>query len=156
MCEISINTSFTGTTAWMKWMLSLVRLQTFNLSWYLRRGCLCGRGAPCSMCLCSYITLLDAGLAWCIQGELCLPSSVTLSVFCQNEVISQQLAAIFTQCYGPYPIPKLAEIKKKQSSRLGEHISSSFHLIIKVYSHTYRHAAGASESFVLSFLVCPY
>uniref|UniRef100_A0A7N8WV83 BTB (POZ) domain containing 11b n=1 Tax=Mastacembelus armatus TaxID=205130 RepID=A0A7N8WV83_9TELE len=39
----------------------------------------------------------------------------------KNEVISQQLSAIFTQCYGPYPIPKLAEIKKKQSSRLDPH-----------------------------------
>eukprot|EP00064_Thunnus_orientalis_P002304 superscaffoldBa00000162_g2311 len=38
-----------------------------------------------------------------------------------NEVISQQLSAIFTQCYGPYPIPKLAEIKRKQSSRLDPH-----------------------------------
>lgn len=37
----------------------------------------------------------------------------------QNEVISQQLAVIFTQCYGPYPIPKLTEIKRKQISRLG-------------------------------------
>lgn len=39
----------------------------------------------------------------------------------KNEVISQQLSAIFTQCYGPYPIPKLAEIKRKQSSRLDPH-----------------------------------
>ncbi|KAM3870274.1 ankyrin repeat- and BTB/POZ domain-containing protein 3-B [Diretmus argenteus] len=39
----------------------------------------------------------------------------------KNEVISQQLAVIFTQCYGPYPIPKLAEIKKKQVSRLDPH-----------------------------------
>ncbi|XP_030282020.1 ankyrin repeat- and BTB/POZ domain-containing protein 3-B isoform X3 [Sparus aurata] len=39
----------------------------------------------------------------------------------KNEVISQQLSAIFTQCYGPYPIPKLVEIKRKQSSRLEEH-----------------------------------
>ncbi|XP_078139056.1 ankyrin repeat- and BTB/POZ domain-containing protein 3-B isoform X2 [Centroberyx gerrardi] len=39
----------------------------------------------------------------------------------KNEVISQQLAVIFTQCYGPYPIPKLAEIKRKQSSRLDPH-----------------------------------
>lgn len=38
----------------------------------------------------------------------------------QNEVISQQLAVIFTQCYGPFPIPKLTEIKKKQTSRLGK------------------------------------
>ncbi|XP_041652278.1 ankyrin repeat and BTB/POZ domain-containing protein BTBD11-B isoform X2 [Cheilinus undulatus] len=39
----------------------------------------------------------------------------------KNEVISQQLSAIFTQCYGPYPIPKLAEIKRKPSSRLDPH-----------------------------------
>uniref|UniRef100_A0AAV2L7A9 BTB domain-containing protein n=1 Tax=Knipowitschia caucasica TaxID=637954 RepID=A0AAV2L7A9_KNICA len=39
----------------------------------------------------------------------------------KNEVISQQLAAIFTQCYGPYPIPKLVEIKRKPSSRLDPH-----------------------------------
>uniref|UniRef100_A0A8C9XDJ7 Ankyrin repeat and BTB domain containing 3 n=1 Tax=Sander lucioperca TaxID=283035 RepID=A0A8C9XDJ7_SANLU len=39
----------------------------------------------------------------------------------KNEVISQQLSAIFTQCYGPYPIPKLAEIKRKQTARLDPH-----------------------------------
>lgn len=39
----------------------------------------------------------------------------------KNEVISQQLCVIFTQCYGPYPIPKLTEIKRKQSSRLDPH-----------------------------------
>ncbi|XP_032441683.1 ankyrin repeat and BTB/POZ domain-containing protein BTBD11-B-like isoform X2 [Xiphophorus hellerii] len=39
----------------------------------------------------------------------------------KNEVISQQLSAIFTQCYGPYPIPKLSEIKRKQTSRLDPH-----------------------------------
>ncbi|XP_058502457.1 ankyrin repeat and BTB/POZ domain-containing protein 3-B isoform X2 [Solea solea] len=39
----------------------------------------------------------------------------------KNEVISQQLSTIFTQCYGPYPIPKLVEIKRKQSSRLDPH-----------------------------------
>lgn len=44
---------------------------------------------------------------------------VTLSHGLQNEVISQQLAVIFTHCYGPYPIPKLTEIKRKQTSRLG-------------------------------------
>ncbi|OBS82868.1 hypothetical protein A6R68_23144 [Neotoma lepida] len=37
----------------------------------------------------------------------------------KNEVISQQLCVIFTHCYGPYPIPKLTEIKRKQTSRLG-------------------------------------
>ncbi|XP_023182572.1 ankyrin repeat and BTB/POZ domain-containing protein BTBD11-B-like isoform X2 [Xiphophorus maculatus] len=39
----------------------------------------------------------------------------------KNEVISQQLSSIFTQCYGPYPIPKLSEIKRKQTSRLDPH-----------------------------------
>ncbi|XP_030296558.1 ankyrin repeat- and BTB/POZ domain-containing protein 3-A isoform X3 [Sparus aurata] len=39
----------------------------------------------------------------------------------ENEVISQQLSVIFTQCYGPFPIPKLTEIKKKQTSRLDPH-----------------------------------
>uniref|UniRef100_A0A8C8IWA8 BTB domain-containing protein n=1 Tax=Oncorhynchus tshawytscha TaxID=74940 RepID=A0A8C8IWA8_ONCTS len=39
----------------------------------------------------------------------------------KNEVISQQLSLIFTQCYGPYPIPKLSEIKRKQTSRLDPH-----------------------------------
>lgn len=58
----------------------------------------------------------------CPPKQLSSPSDVLflLSVFCQNEVISQQLSAIFTQCYGPYPIPKLAEIKRKQTARLGE------------------------------------
>lgn len=36
-------------------------------------------------------------------------------------MISQQLSVIFTHCYGPYPIPKLVEIKRKQTSRLGKH-----------------------------------
>ncbi|XP_068442076.1 ankyrin repeat and BTB/POZ domain-containing protein 3-A isoform X2 [Clinocottus analis] len=39
----------------------------------------------------------------------------------KNEVISQQLSVIFTQCYGPFPIPKLTELKKKQTSRLDPH-----------------------------------
>ncbi|XP_074082878.1 ankyrin repeat- and BTB/POZ domain-containing protein 3 isoform X3 [Macrotis lagotis] len=39
----------------------------------------------------------------------------------KNEVISQQLCVIFTHCYGPYPIPKLVEIKRKQTSRLDPH-----------------------------------
>ncbi|XP_053574732.1 ankyrin repeat and BTB/POZ domain-containing protein 3 isoform X2 [Bombina bombina] len=39
----------------------------------------------------------------------------------KNEVISQQLSVIFSQCYGPYPIPKLTEIKRKQTSRLDPH-----------------------------------
>ncbi|XP_075458369.1 ankyrin repeat- and BTB/POZ domain-containing protein 3 isoform X2 [Ascaphus truei] len=39
----------------------------------------------------------------------------------KNEVISQQLTVIFSQCYGPYPIPKLTEMKRKQTSRLDPH-----------------------------------
>ncbi|XP_067855290.1 ankyrin repeat and BTB/POZ domain-containing protein 3-B [Heptranchias perlo] len=39
----------------------------------------------------------------------------------KNEAISQQLAVIFVQCYGPYPIPKFTEIKRKQCSRLDPH-----------------------------------
>ncbi|XP_063073524.1 ankyrin repeat and BTB/POZ domain-containing protein 3-A isoform X2 [Engraulis encrasicolus] len=39
----------------------------------------------------------------------------------KNEVICQQLSVIFTQCYGPFPIPKLTEMKKKQTSRLDPH-----------------------------------
>uniref|UniRef100_A0A3B5MAL8 BTB domain-containing protein n=1 Tax=Xiphophorus couchianus TaxID=32473 RepID=A0A3B5MAL8_9TELE len=39
----------------------------------------------------------------------------------KNEVISQQLSVIFTQCYGPFPIPKLTDIKRKQTSRLDPH-----------------------------------
>lgn len=46
-----------------------------------------------------------------------------VGVCVQNEVISQQLSVIFTQCYGPFPIPKLTEIKKKQTSRLGKRAS---------------------------------
>ncbi|XP_033931105.1 ankyrin repeat and BTB/POZ domain-containing protein 3-A isoform X3 [Pseudochaenichthys georgianus] len=39
----------------------------------------------------------------------------------KNEVISQHLSVIFTQCYGPFPIPKLTELKRKQTSRLDPH-----------------------------------
>lgn len=64
-----------------------------------------------------------------IVHELTCLTAWRTTLFCnsayvfQNEVISQQLSAIFTQCYGPYPIPKLSEIKRKQTSRLGEHLS---------------------------------
>ncbi|XP_069760600.1 ankyrin repeat and BTB/POZ domain-containing protein 3-B isoform X2 [Narcine bancroftii] len=37
---------------------------------------------------------------------------------CKNEAISQQLAVIFAQCYGPFPIPKFTAIKRKLISRL--------------------------------------
>ncbi|KAF7240629.1 Ankyrin repeat and BTB/POZ domain-containing protein BTBD11 [Varanus komodoensis] len=47
-----------------------------------------------------------------------LPLMIEILKASKNEVISQQLAVIFTHCYGPYPIPKLIEIKRKQTSRL--------------------------------------
>ncbi|XP_077399361.1 ankyrin repeat- and BTB/POZ domain-containing protein 3-A-like isoform X1 [Vanacampus margaritifer] len=50
-----------------------------------------------------------------------LPLMFRILRTCKNEVISQQLSVIFTQCYGPFPIPKLTEIKKKQTSRLDPH-----------------------------------
>uniref|UniRef100_A0A803SL22 Ankyrin repeat and BTB domain containing 3 n=1 Tax=Anolis carolinensis TaxID=28377 RepID=A0A803SL22_ANOCA len=50
-----------------------------------------------------------------------LPLMIEILKASKNEVISQQLAAIFTHCYGPYPIPKLVEIKRKQTSRLDPH-----------------------------------
>lgn len=60
------------------------------------------------------------GLRLCAASARCTVLSVP-----QNEVISQQLCVIFTHCYGPYPIPKLTEIKRKQTSRLGECVMSS-------------------------------
>ncbi|XP_029139338.1 ankyrin repeat and BTB/POZ domain-containing protein BTBD11 isoform X4 [Protobothrops mucrosquamatus] len=50
-----------------------------------------------------------------------LPLMIEILKASKNEVISQQLAVIFTHCYGPYPIPKLTEIKRKQTSRLDPH-----------------------------------
>nr|XP_061809296.1 ankyrin repeat and BTB/POZ domain-containing protein 3-A-like isoform X3 [Nerophis lumbriciformis] len=50
-----------------------------------------------------------------------LPLMFRILRACKNDVISQQLAVIFTRCYGPFPIPKLSEIKKKQTSRLDPH-----------------------------------
>lgn len=51
-------------------------------------------------------------LLFCVFVDVC--------VCVQNETISQHLSVIFTHCYGPFPIPKLTELKKKQTSRLGE------------------------------------
>uniref|UniRef100_H3D546 BTB (POZ) domain containing 11a n=1 Tax=Tetraodon nigroviridis TaxID=99883 RepID=H3D546_TETNG len=50
-----------------------------------------------------------------------LPLMFQILRVCKNEVISQQLSVIFTHCYGPFPIPKLTEIKRKQTSRLDPH-----------------------------------
>ncbi|XP_061839518.1 ankyrin repeat and BTB/POZ domain-containing protein 3-A-like isoform X2 [Nerophis lumbriciformis] len=65
----------------------------------------------------------------CIQEDEYTEELVTLGLplmfqilrSCKKEVISQQLSVIFTQCYGPFPIPKLTEMKRKQSSRLDPH-----------------------------------
>uniref|UniRef100_A0A672JR93 Ankyrin repeat and BTB/POZ domain-containing protein BTBD11-A n=1 Tax=Sinocyclocheilus grahami TaxID=75366 RepID=A0A672JR93_SINGR len=53
--------------------------------------------------------------------QLASAAGTTKHIINTNEVISQQLSVIFTQCYGPFPIPKLTEIKKKQTSRLDPH-----------------------------------
>uniref|UniRef100_A0A8C5DAM7 Ankyrin repeat and BTB/POZ domain-containing protein BTBD11-A-like n=1 Tax=Gouania willdenowi TaxID=441366 RepID=A0A8C5DAM7_GOUWI len=50
-----------------------------------------------------------------------LPLMFQILRTCKNEVISQQLSVILTQCYGPFPIPKLTELRRKQSSRLDPH-----------------------------------
>eukprot|EP00069_Balaena_mysticetus_P010607 bmy_06961T0 len=73
--------------------------------------------------------LLDAGAK--VEGsvehgeenysETPLQLAAAVGNFELNEVISQQLCVIFTHCYGPYPIPKLTEIKRKQTSRLDPH-----------------------------------
>ncbi|XP_072915950.1 ankyrin repeat and BTB/POZ domain-containing protein 3-like [Hemitrygon akajei] len=53
-----------------------------------------------------------------LQG---LPLLFNILKASKNEAISQQLAAIFTQCYSPYPIPKFTDIKQKQIARLDPH-----------------------------------
>uniref|UniRef100_A0A3B1JFB2 BTB (POZ) domain containing 11a n=1 Tax=Astyanax mexicanus TaxID=7994 RepID=A0A3B1JFB2_ASTMX len=57
----------------------------------------------------------------------------------KNEVISQQLSVIFTQCYGPFPIPKLTEIKKKQTSRLEHTKHTKDQIIITETKEFYIH-----------------
>lgn len=73
-----------------------------------------------SKCLCSSCPWKQVSIvtARCVQPKH--SHDVTGLLPSQNEVISQQLCVIFTHCYGPYPIPKLTEIKRKQTSRLGE------------------------------------
>lgn len=96
-------------------------LQKFNLS-HCADNCVmdvCVGEEHYSKCLYSCITWLSTAC----PSSFTQPLMICYSMFCQNEVISQQLSAIFTQCYGPYPIPKLTEIKRKQSSRLGEGLS---------------------------------
>lgn len=38
----------------------------------------------------------------------------------QNDAVTQQLAAIFTHCYGSSPVPSIPEIRKTLPARLGE------------------------------------
>ncbi|CAB1316985.1 unnamed protein product [Coregonus sp. 'balchen'] len=52
----------------------------------------------------------------CIQEE-----EYTEELITHGLPLIQQLSVIFTQCYGPFPIPKLTEIKRKQTSRLDPH-----------------------------------
>ncbi|XP_029318152.1 ankyrin repeat and BTB/POZ domain-containing protein BTBD11-A isoform X4 [Cottoperca gobio] len=57
-----------------------------------------------------------------LMFQILRSSKVTGAFFhVHNEVISQHLSVIFTQCYGPFPIPKLTEMKRKQTSRLDPH-----------------------------------
>ncbi|XP_072123444.1 ankyrin repeat and BTB/POZ domain-containing protein 3-B isoform X3 [Mobula birostris] len=60
----------------------------------------------------------EGGEELLLQG---LPLLFNILKASKNEAISQQLAAIFTQCYGPYPIPKFTDIKPKQIARLDPH-----------------------------------
>uniref|UniRef100_A0A8C8ITK5 BTB domain-containing protein n=1 Tax=Oncorhynchus tshawytscha TaxID=74940 RepID=A0A8C8ITK5_ONCTS len=81
----------------------------------------------------------------------------------KNEVISQQLSLIFTQCYGPYPIPKLSEIKRKQTSRLDPHFLNNQEMSDVTFlvegKPFYAHkvllftASGRSEHFSLSLVM---
>lgn len=63
---------------------------------------------------------------------------VCVCVRVQNETISQHLSVIFTHCYGPFPIPKLTEMKKKQTSRLGESDKGGINDLIKTLSLSLR------------------
>uniref|UniRef100_A0A673BT34 Ankyrin repeat and BTB/POZ domain-containing protein BTBD11-A n=1 Tax=Sphaeramia orbicularis TaxID=375764 RepID=A0A673BT34_9TELE len=63
----------------------------------------------------------------CIQEEEYTEELIThglplmFQILRASKVALQQLSVIFTQCYGPFPIPKLTEMKKKQTSRLDPH-----------------------------------
>lgn len=51
------------------------------------------------------------------MGELTGPLSAPAP---QNDSVTQQLAAIFTHCYGSSPVPSIPEIRKTLPARLGE------------------------------------
>ena len=52
-----------------------------------------------------------------MAGELTGPLSAPAP---QNDSVTQQLAAIFTHCYGSSPVPSIPEIRKTLPARLGE------------------------------------
>lgn len=54
-------------------------------------------------------------------GALTGPLSLPLAP--QNDSVIQQLAAIFTHCYGSSPIPSIPEIRKTLPARLGAGLS---------------------------------
>ncbi|XP_048113700.1 ankyrin repeat and BTB/POZ domain-containing protein 2 [Alosa alosa] len=43
----------------------------------------------------------------------------------QNDAIAQQLASIFSHCYGPAPLPPIPEVKAALSAQLGKPLTSS-------------------------------
>lgn len=45
--------------------------------------------------------------------------SSSLFIFFQNDAIIQQLAAIFSHCFGPAPLPAVPEMKATLSAQLG-------------------------------------
>ena len=48
--------------------------------------------------------------------------------FLQNDAIVQQLAAIFSHCFGPAPLPAVPEMKATLSAQLGKETDSDVHM----------------------------
>lgn len=46
------------------------------------------------------------------------------AILLQNDAVVQQLAAIFSHCFGPAPLPAIPEIKAALSAQLGKEIDS--------------------------------
>lgn len=89
---------------------------------------------------------LIASLFFMFVGGLCV----------QNETISQHLSVIFTQCYGPFPIPKLTEIKRKQTSRLGESGRGGFTDNLIKNIHFCYHCSAEKRFKVSLFIILQY
>lgn len=61
------------------------------------------------------------GLGFAGQEVVVGPGRLTaVSAPPQNDAVTQQLAAIFTHCYGSSPVPSIPEIRKTLPARLGE------------------------------------